>query len=222
MTKKQDAWSVVLLFDPLAIPLTRKMVSWGATPTPITLASLALGILAAIVGATARGPVMGGLTALGYYCSFLLDCIDGKVARLRQMTSRRGALLDLMGDAWKTLAFSIALITRAWSLSFSWFVITLWTVLGLYTIKIVADLRGQALERKAEPILQPVRPRWLPARFVNGPSSIDVEVLMYGVWLPGIVGGINLRAALAAAAAIVTTRVLREMYGTVVLATRGN
>jgi phosphatidylglycerophosphate synthase len=80
-----------------SVPLSRRLVALGATPTAVTLGGLALAAVSAwcIAGGTyARG--MAG--ALLYYSSMILDCSDGEVARLTLRDSRSGAWLETMVD----------------------------------------------------------------------------------------------------------------------------
>jgi phosphatidylglycerophosphate synthase len=69
----------------------------AVAPNHITLASLAIGLVAA-AAFTATSPfiVLAGL--LAFHVHVLLDYVDGEVARCRQLTSVQGAYLDLMTD----------------------------------------------------------------------------------------------------------------------------
>jgi len=222
MVKARDAWSVVLFFDPLAIPLAREAARRGVSPTAITLGSVALSWATALTVFFAAGTLAAISAALGYYLSFLLDCIDGKVARLRGLASPRGAVLDLMGDAWKTLAFSVALLYRAMEVSSAqYFLIVLFAVIGLETVKALSHLRGRLSNVHQAPMLDGLRPRWLPKRFATVPTSIDVEVLLYGLWLPLAQAGLASPIPALGAALIVAGHLVREASGTT-LAARGS
>lgn len=95
MLKRVDAWWTVLAIDPLTVPLVRRMrdLRW-ITPTRLTFAAHALGLGS------------GALFALGWFVAaavlfevrFVLDCADGKLARLRRSPSPAGAFLDYVGD----------------------------------------------------------------------------------------------------------------------------
>lgn len=92
--KPVDAWWVVLVVDPIAM-----RVLWLLTriwpelkPTTVTVASLLLGVASAYL--FSLGEQFFVLAAIVFQLSFLLDCIDGRLARLRGLTSRAGALLD--------------------------------------------------------------------------------------------------------------------------------
>ncbi len=90
--KSADAWWVVLVADPIAIRLLWLLVRvWpGLTPNAVTLASLMAGLAAGVAFFT--GHLVWG--ALLYQLSFILDCVDGKLARLKGQTSPLGAFWD--------------------------------------------------------------------------------------------------------------------------------
>jgi phosphatidylglycerophosphate synthase len=100
----------VLLVDPVAIRLVR----WWApyqwiTPNRVTLAAFTLGLGAA--GAFAQGShgwlIIG---ALLYHVSFIFDCVDGKLARVRGTGSVFGLWLDFIFDRLLVLICAIALM----------------------------------------------------------------------------------------------------------------
>lgn len=78
----------------LARPVTRLAVALGIGPTPISLASLALGLAA--VGAVWTGRPAGGAAGLALYAAAaVVDHVDGEVARLTLTQSRLGEWLDV-------------------------------------------------------------------------------------------------------------------------------
>lgn len=87
-----------LVMPRLSVRITRLVLPFQAVaPNHITLASLAIGLVAA-AAFTATSPfiVLAGL--LAFHVHVLLDYVDGEVARCRGATSVRGAYLDLMTD----------------------------------------------------------------------------------------------------------------------------
>ena len=90
--KPVDAWWTVLVIDPIAVRLlwlltrtVRKM-----TPGQITALSFTAGMIGAVM--FGRGElIVGGLL---YELFFLLDCIDGKLSRIRGLSSYLGSFLD--------------------------------------------------------------------------------------------------------------------------------
>ncbi|MFD5797077.1 CDP-alcohol phosphatidyltransferase family protein, partial [Streptomyces diastatochromogenes] len=108
--KKRDAWWTVLLVDPVATPLVRQVAKrTRITPNQITWGALLLGLVAA--GCFARGEwhwLIAG--AVVYHLSFILDCMDGKVARLTGQGSVFGAWLDYIFDRIRVMACAVALM----------------------------------------------------------------------------------------------------------------
>ncbi|MGH3390579.1 MAG: CDP-alcohol phosphatidyltransferase family protein [Actinomadura sp.] len=107
--KKRDAWWTVFLVDPPAIRLTRFLANrTSITPNQITVGSVALGAFSAccFVLATPRMLVLG---ALFYHLSFVLDCCDGKVARLKGTGTLFGQWLDFMLDQFRVVCCALAL-----------------------------------------------------------------------------------------------------------------
>lgn len=92
--------------DPYWEKLARPLVAAGFTPNQVTLAGLAL--VAANVAAFA---VHRSLTILGIglLVSFAFDALDGAVARLGGLSSRRGGWLDAVVDRYQELAMMLAL-----------------------------------------------------------------------------------------------------------------
>src|SRR4051812_18367612 len=92
--KKRDAWWTVFLVDPIAIRLTRFLANHTSiTPNQITVGSIALGAFSAGCFALAT-PGWLALGALFYHLSFVLNCCDGKIARLKGSGTLFGLWLD--------------------------------------------------------------------------------------------------------------------------------
>ncbi|MET9309441.1 CDP-alcohol phosphatidyltransferase family protein [Streptomyces cellulosae] len=108
--KERDAWWTVLLVDPVATPLVRWTAMWTrVTPNQITWAALVLGIGAAACFAQGDWQwLVAG--AVVYHVSFILDCMDGKLARLTGKGSAFGAWLDYIFDRVRVLVCAIALM----------------------------------------------------------------------------------------------------------------
>ena len=93
--KALDAWWTVLVIDPIATRVARRVATRPAlTPTRITVGAHALAIASAVLFATDH--LLAG--AIVFEIRFIFDCVDGKVARLTGRSSRFGALLDAFGD----------------------------------------------------------------------------------------------------------------------------
>ncbi len=79
----------------LSIHLTRVGIALGVTANQASVAMLLVGV----VGAALIVPAAPGLNALGFvvlYCAFLLDKVDGELARLTGTQNARGIFLDRM------------------------------------------------------------------------------------------------------------------------------
>lgn len=127
--KKRDAWWTVLLVDPLATPLVRWTAMWTRiTPNQITWAALFLGLGAAACFATGSwGWLLAG--AALYHLSFVLDCMDGKLARLTGTGTVFGAWLDYVFDRVRVLVCAIALMGGQYSRTGD--VVFLWLALAV-------------------------------------------------------------------------------------------
>jgi phosphatidylglycerophosphate synthase len=77
--------------------LTKAAARLGLSPTVVTLISLAFAVLATGLYAVGSRPalVLGGVLL---YLGFVLDCVDGQLARYTRRFSRFGGWLDTMAD----------------------------------------------------------------------------------------------------------------------------
>jgi hypothetical protein len=108
--KPLDSWWTVLLVDPYATRLVRLVAPWRRV-TPDRLTALAavfgLGAAACFAGAGRWWPVAG---ALLFHCGFVADCMDGKIARLRDEGSLFGGWCDFMLDRLRAIVCAAALM----------------------------------------------------------------------------------------------------------------
>lgn len=108
--KARDAWWTVLLVDPLAAPVVRFLANHTRV-TPNQLSSLAfllgLGSAGAFLAADYRWLVVG---AVLFYLAFYVDCLDGKVARLKGTGSTWGQWLDFIFDRIRIFLCMLALV----------------------------------------------------------------------------------------------------------------
>ncbi|WP_141581077.1 CDP-alcohol phosphatidyltransferase family protein [Actinomadura sp. WMMA1423] len=127
--KARDAWWTVLLVDPLAARLVRFTANrTRVTPNQLTVGALVLGLAAGACFAVASWPwLLAG--ALLYHLSFTLDCMDGKIARLKGTGSVFGAWLDYIFDRVRVLACAIALMAGQYAATGN--VAYIWTALGV-------------------------------------------------------------------------------------------
>jgi phosphatidylglycerophosphate synthase len=107
--KKRDAWWTVLLVDPIAVRLVWLVAPYRwITPNRLSFVAFLMGLGAAVCFAMAdRGWLIAG--ALVFHLSFIIDCMDGKIARLKDAGSIIGAWFDLIFDRIRVIACTIAL-----------------------------------------------------------------------------------------------------------------
>ncbi len=104
--KTRDGWWASIFAGPAANRLLQPIadIQW-ITPNIITTSSFAIGILAAYcfyTGAYLIGAILVQL-------SFIVDCMDGQLARYRQQFSKLGAWLDRISDRIKDFIYFFAL-----------------------------------------------------------------------------------------------------------------
>jgi|GEM_PF-6466193 len=99
-----------LLFRPLSRPIARLLASTPVTPTMLNFAGCAAAIAAAFCLASGAS---GILPALAVYVAFLIDKVDGDLARAKGIASGKGqytdGFLDLIGEASLTIGAACAL-----------------------------------------------------------------------------------------------------------------
>ena len=103
LTKPQDGPFARWLNRPISLRLTRWLAETPITPNQITLALLALGLLAALLFANGGyWPMLAA--AILFHAQSVLDGCDGEIARLKFMESRWGGVLDVVCDGVVTSA----------------------------------------------------------------------------------------------------------------------
>ncbi|WP_017625074.1 CDP-alcohol phosphatidyltransferase family protein [Nocardiopsis chromatogenes] len=113
--KSRDAWWTVFLVDPLA----SRLVVWTAnrtdiTPNQITFGAGVLGVGSAAAFAMGSWPWLV-LGAVLFHLSFVLDCMDGKIARLKGTGSVFGAWVDFVFDRIRFFGCMMALLVGQWA-----------------------------------------------------------------------------------------------------------
>jgi phosphatidylglycerophosphate synthase len=122
--KPVDAWWTVLLVDPVAARLVWLVAPYRwITPNLLTALATVLGLAAAACFAVPdRGALVAG--ALLFHLSFVVDCMDGKIARLNGTGSMFGAWFDFMFDRLRVIACAVTLMggqyARTGDLTYLW------------------------------------------------------------------------------------------------------
>ena len=103
-----------LVARPLAAVLLVPLANTRVTPNQITFASLALFVAAAavLVGWPGHAGLLVAVSVLEL--SYVLDCVDGQLARLRGTSSPVGAHLDFLMDELKAFLLVAATGARLW------------------------------------------------------------------------------------------------------------
>jgi phosphatidylglycerophosphate synthase len=133
--KVRDAWWTVLLVDPLAARLVRLVAPYRwITPNLLTVVAMLLGVgSAACFLAQDRWWLIAG--AVLFHLSFVVDCMDGKVARLNGTGSLFGAWFDFMFDRLRVFMCAAALFggqyARTGHVAFLWTLVVV-TFLDLF------------------------------------------------------------------------------------------
>lgn len=207
-SKKRDYWWTVLVVDPVARPVTRLLAKkrW-LTPDEVTIVSLVLGLMTGLFFAVGDrwALVTGGLL---YYVSFVLDCVDGKLARTLNVSSPRGHALDAMSDSARRTSAAIGIVVyllySAESVQAHEIVLAAaFGVLSGYFIEISGAERGTA---------GGVRGRWAAAlakhRLLPTPGMPDISALVYviGPIVGLIVPALYLGLAMVMAGILITWR----------------
>ncbi|GIH75744.1 hypothetical protein Plo01_21730 [Planobispora longispora] len=112
--KPRDSWWTVFLVDPVACRLTLLVADRTAiTPNGLTGVSMALGVTAAI--SFALGQLAAG--AALFYLSFMVDCTDGKIARLKGTGTPFGLWVDYMGDRIRVICCAAGLASGQYAVT---------------------------------------------------------------------------------------------------------
>jgi phosphatidylglycerophosphate synthase len=97
---------------PVAAVLVHAAAETRVTPNQITLASLVVGLASAALFVVLPGHSGLAVAALVFEVSYVLDCADGMLARLRRKQSTAGHLFDFLMDEIKAFTILAACATR--------------------------------------------------------------------------------------------------------------
>ncbi|GAA2451838.1 hypothetical protein GCM10010191_82630 [Actinomadura vinacea] len=101
--KADDGFFATFAVSSYSPRIVRLLAGRGVTPNAVTVASVALALLAAMwfSGGTRAGMVTG---AVLLYAAFVLDCVDGQLARFTGRLTPLGGWLDAVSDRVKEYA----------------------------------------------------------------------------------------------------------------------
>ncbi|HWL66125.1 MAG TPA: CDP-alcohol phosphatidyltransferase family protein [Actinomycetota bacterium] len=172
--KKRDYWWTVLFTDPIAIPLSRFLAKkrW-LTPDQVTIVALILGILVGVLFATGErwGLIAGGVT---FYAAFIVDCVDGKLARALGVTSARGEHLDALADGGRRASASLGIGILLWGEDpILW--VLIYVVLAYYFLEISGAEKGQSGSGLGGKWSQALAKR----RLLPNPGMPDVQAIVF-------------------------------------------
>lgn len=136
--KETDAWSTVLFADPLGILLARLLSHTSIHPNVVTIASLVPALVCTYF--FWRGDSLSLIWgALLFWFAWILDCTDGKLARLTGKFSPLGRRLDPIIDFFRKFVAMAALIWGAYrAFGLTWGALTGGGVVFHYGIHLIA------------------------------------------------------------------------------------
>ncbi|GID94339.1 CDP-alcohol phosphatidyltransferase family protein [Amorphoplanes digitatis] len=151
--KVRDAWWTVLLVDPLAARLVRLVAPYRwITPNLLTGLATLLGVasaacfLAPCFLAGERWWLAAG--AVFFHLSFVVDCMDGKVARLNGTGSLFGAWFDFMFDRLRVFMCAVALFGGGYARTGE--VAYLWTLIVVTFLDLFRYVNSQQMAKTRE------------------------------------------------------------------------
>jgi phosphatidylglycerophosphate synthase len=113
--KRRDInWFTEWIARPPAAVVVYALARTRVTPNQLTFLSVVVAAAAAALFALAPGHAGVVAAALVLELSFVLDCADGMLARLRKTASPLGHLLDFLMDELKAMFLYAAIAIRLW------------------------------------------------------------------------------------------------------------
>jgi hypothetical protein len=110
--KGSDGFFTTFFVSTYSKYIARWAAHLGMTPNQVTMISAAVGVLAAAGFATGERPGMVAGAVLLYF-AFVLDCVDGQLARYTRQFSKLGAWLDSIFDRTKEYVVFVGLAIGA-------------------------------------------------------------------------------------------------------------
>jgi len=117
--RHSDTFVLTHVYRPLAGALVHALSRTSLTPNQISGVSFLLMLAAAAALATGRGYLVVAGAVL-VQVAFVLDCVDGQLARFTGRTSRFGTVFDTILDRYADLALIVGLVGAAQWTTFAW------------------------------------------------------------------------------------------------------
>jgi len=185
--KSRDIFFNRFVARPLAVPVVALLARTRVTPNQVTLASLAVFVLAAagLVALPGHGGLLAAVAVLTF--SYVLDCADGMLARLTGRSSPFGSFLDFTFDEMKAYLLVAACGTRLALYDprgTLWLYVALWGLagvaagIGLTTFTRRPEYSGQAVRYDGEHDAAPP-PKGLVQRLVRLAESLARWLVHY-------------------------------------------
>jgi phosphatidylglycerophosphate synthase len=165
--KSRDAWWTVLLVDPVAVHLVRFVAPYRwITPNVLSVLAFILGLASAACFAMQdRWWLVAG--ALFFHLAFVVDCMDGKIARLNGTGTMFGVWLDFILDRVRVVLCTVALMGGQYARTGD--VAWIWLAAGVLGLDLFRYLNGAQMAK----IKATMRLRLDEAR---GITSVDAPV----------------------------------------------
>lgn len=113
--KKRDInWFTEWVARPPASVVVYLLKDTRITPNQVTFGSAVLAAGACAMFVLLPGWLWGVVAALVFELSFVLDCVDGQLARVRKLASPLGHLLDFLMDELKAMLLLGSVTIRLW------------------------------------------------------------------------------------------------------------
>ena len=201
--KKKDGWWATKFSGPAANFLLRYIadLNW-ISPNHVTLFALFLGMLASLCFIIAS-PLSMLFGALLVQLSFIVDCMDGQLARYRQQFSKLGAWLDRIADRVKDFLYFFSLALGfylkhstedtfklvCWALNYS-LEIEVWLIwplamLAMFTVLLIDYYVNQDMKLEAESYMEKASAADLinKSNSLNLFSSLLLKIMSFGKWV---------------------------------------
>lgn len=132
--KQEDIFWNIYVARPLAAILVYALKRTPITPNQVSFLGVGVFFFAAAFLALWPTPIGLFTAAIFLQLSYLFDCADGQLARLKGMTSDVGAYLDFFMDEIKALLLVAAATCRMWITYGDEY----WLLLGIFGVMLVA------------------------------------------------------------------------------------